>query len=188
MRAAWAIQGIGYLLLGITIYIAVQGTGPSSEVAENTPMNKNNALLLRSPAFGDGQPIPSKYTCDGEDISPPIAIEQIPKEAVSLVLIVEDPDAPNGTWDHWVVFNIPPSTTRIAEGEPPVGVQGRSSWNKAAYGGPCPPAGEHRYVFKVYALDSLLRLSEQATKSDVLEMMKGHILTIGKLTGTYTRL
>ncbi|KKS29218.1 MAG: YbhB YbcL family protein [Parcubacteria group bacterium GW2011_GWC2_42_11] len=187
MRVAWAIQGIGYLLLGIVIYIAVKDTNPSSpEVAQTTPMN--NPLVLRSPAFGDSQPIPSKYTCDGEDMSPPIAIEQIPKGATSLVLIVEDPDAPNGTWDHWVVFNIPPATTRIAEGEPPAGVQGRSSWNKTTYGGPCPPDGKHRYVFKVYALDSLLRLSDQATKADVLEMMKGHILTTGELTGTYTRL
>ncbi|KKS37788.1 MAG: PEBP family protein [Parcubacteria group bacterium GW2011_GWD2_42_14] len=186
MRVAWAIQGIGYLLLGIILYIAVKDTSPSPEVAQITPMN--NTLILRSPAFGNGQPIPSKYTCDGEDMSPPIAIEQIPKGTASLVLIVEDSDAPNGTWDHWVVFNIPPSTTRIAEGEPPAGVQGRSSWNKTTYNGPCPPDGEHRYVFKVYALDTLLQLSEQATKADVLEMMKGHILTTGELTGTYTRL
>lgn len=189
MRAAFAIQGIGYLILGIIVYVAVQhASSPAdTETARTTPMN-NETLIVRSPAFNDGQPIPSKYTCDGENMSPPLAIEQIPASTTSMVLVVDDPDAPSGTWDHWVVFNIPRSVTRIGEGEVPEGsVQGRSSWDTSAYGGPCPPDGEHRYIFTVYALSTSLRLGEEATKADVLDAMQGHILASGELQGTYTK-
>lgn len=193
MRAAWALQGIGYLILGTVIFLAVANSSPSqtpeavlTSTNTNMPMN-DQPLLIRSPAFQDGQPIPSKYTCDGDDISPPLALDQIPDGTVSLVLIIDDPDAPHGTWDHWVLFNIPPTVSRFGEGEIPKGVAGTNSWGTTTYGGPCPPSGEHRYVFKAFALDTSLRLPEGASKTELLENMKGHVLSTGELVGTYAK-
>jgi Raf kinase inhibitor-like YbhB/YbcL family protein len=144
-------------------------------------------LTLRSPAFGHEQVIPSKYTCDGDDIHPPLAIDSIPEGTVSLALIVDDPDAPNGTWDHWLVWNMPGALTRIGEGDAPEGVRGVNSWGRLGYGGPCPPNGEHRYLFKVYALDTLLELPEGASKAQLLAAMQGHVLESTTLMGCYTR-
>ncbi len=195
MRAAWMLQGIGYLILGIAIYFVIKETSMSKNEIINdnkTPMN-DKSIIVRSPAFAHEEFIPSKYTCDGENISPPIAIDNIPKETISIVLIMEDPDVPknireDGMWNHWVVFNIPPSSGRIGEGEEPNGVHGITTSNTLKYEGPCPPDGEHRYFFKVYALDSILRLNEGATKDEVLETMKGHILSTGELIGKYARI
>jgi Raf kinase inhibitor-like YbhB/YbcL family protein len=191
MRAAWVLQGVGYTVLLFSLYYAIQEKSnpeqkpePALSTVNLEPMNEKN-ILLRSPAFQNGQEIPSKYTCDGENTSPPLAIETIPEKTVTLVLIVDDPDAPTSTWDHWVVFNIPKDTSRIGEGSTPLGTGGNNSWGKTGYGGPCPPpTGEHRYFFKVYALDSSLRLNEGATKSEVLE---AHILATSELLGMYSR-
>lgn len=143
------------------------------------------ALSVTSLAFGNSGMIPKKYTGDGEDVNPPLSIEGIPEGAKSLVLIVEDPDAPQRTWDHWLVWNIPPDD-RIEENSIP-GVQGMNSWKKNSYGGPQPPFGTHRYYFKVYALDTMLNLNPDARKKDVENAMEKHILAKGELVGLYRR-
>ena len=142
-------------------------------------------LRVSSPIFQNNQFIPPKYTCDGDDVNPSLRIEGIPREAQALVLIVDDPDAPMGTWDHWVVWNIPP-VERIEENSVP-GIQGLNDFNKHSYGGPCPPSGTHRYFFKVYALDMKLNLNPNSRKKDVEKAMKGHILAEGKIVGLYRR-
>ncbi|MBP9760259.1 MAG: YbhB/YbcL family Raf kinase inhibitor-like protein [Candidatus Pacebacteria bacterium] len=150
-------------------------------------------MKVRSPAFGHTEMIPAKYTCDSENISPPLAIDGVPAGTVSLVCIVEDPDVPltiraDGVWDHWVLFNIPPDTTRIGEGETPEGTAGMTTGGRLTYGGPCPPDGEHRYLFRVFALDTTLDLLEGATKVQVQKAMEGHILESTTLVGRYARI
>ncbi|MBD3309984.1 YbhB/YbcL family Raf kinase inhibitor-like protein [Candidatus Woesearchaeota archaeon] len=138
--------------------------------------------------FEEGKEIPSEYTCQGDDINPELTIEDVPEEAKSLVLIMDDPDAPSGTWDHWIVFNIPADTEKIGKDSVPAGaVQGKNSWEKNEYGGPCPPSGTHRYNLKLYALDTELDLDESADKKAVEDAMKGHVAAEAKLTGTYEK-
>lgn len=144
-----------------------------------------DGLKVTSPVFGHSEMIPSKYTCDGENVNPPINIESIPEGTISLVLIMDDPDAPMGNWDHWIVWNIEP-TDSIAENSVP-GTEGLNDFQKYAYGGPCPPSGTHRYFFKVYALDTKLDLSSESRKGIVESAMEGHILVKGELIGLYTR-
>ncbi len=166
------------------------GPAPTSakmQAEQQEEVSKVARLRLSSPAFEHGQPIPSRYTADGEDISPPLVIEGIPPGTKSLVLIMDDPDAPIGLWVHWVVFNIPPDTTKIEEGVEPPGTPGTNSWRRTGYGGPAPPSGTHRYFFRVYALDTVLDLSEGANKRQVEHAMEGHILAMGELMGTYSR-
>jgi len=144
-------------------------------------------LKLTSTAFENNKRIPAKYTCDGDDISPPLKIEGVPENAKSLVLIVDDPDAPIGTWVHWVVWNIP-IVSEIKENSVPAGaVQGLNDFKKHDYGGPCPPSGTHRYMFKLYALDITLDINENSEKQDVENAIKGHILAQTKLIGLYSR-
>jgi Raf kinase inhibitor-like YbhB/YbcL family protein len=143
------------------------------------------ALSVSSSAFENNKLIPAKYTCDGDDMNPPLTIEGTPEEAKSLVLIVDDPDAPRGTWDHWIVWNILP-TGKIAENTVP-GTEGLTTDRQHAYGGPCPPWGTHRYFFKVYALDTMLNLSPNSTKKDVEKAMQSHVLAQGELIGLYRR-
>lgn len=143
-------------------------------------------LTIKSPAFQPNNPIPKKYSCDGEGTNPPITIEGIPKESKSLALVVDDPDAPGGTFDHWVVWNIPPSTSKIAERSVP-GTEGLNSARHKGYMGPCPPSGTHRYFFKVYALDTELGLGAKSTKRDLEKAMQGHVLAKGELIGLYHR-
>ena len=152
---------------------------------------KTNGLIemkLTSSAFQNNVQIPSEFTCDGDDLSPPLSISEVPSNAKSLVLINDDPDAPVGTWDHWVVFNIPPSTRQIAKGTEPDGTAGKNSWGRTGYGGPCPPSGTHRYLFKLYALDTTLNLPESSTKKELERAMQGHIIGQAQLMGTYKRL
>jgi Raf kinase inhibitor-like YbhB/YbcL family protein len=145
-------------------------------------------LQLVSPAFRHNELIPKKYTCDGKDVNPPLLIENIPSVAKSLALIVDDPDAPVGTWVHWVVWNISPGMREIKEDSVPKGAeQGVNDFRKNDYGGPCPPSGTHRYFFKLYALDTVLDLSSKAKKSDLEGAMKGHILEKAELVGLYRR-
>jgi len=152
------------------------------------------ALKITSTAFKHGEMIPSKYTCDGENSSPPLDFQGIPEEAKSLVLIVDDPDAPIGTWVHWVVYNLSSATGSLEENFPPsaepvLGVRhGKNSWRKFGYGGPCPPGGTHRYFFKLYALDIFLDLMPGAKKKDVEAHMNGHVLAEAQLMGTYKRM
>jgi Raf kinase inhibitor-like YbhB/YbcL family protein len=151
------------------------------------------AIKLISEAFSEGAMIPTRYTCDGEDVSPPLSWTDLPPETGSFALICEDPDAPVGTWDHWVLFNIPASATGLPEAVPATAtlddgsVHGNNSWGRLGYGGPCPPGGTHRYIFSLFALDIKLDLKSGATKSGLLKAMEGHILAQTRLMGKYRR-
>jgi len=144
-------------------------------------------IKITSSAFHEGGNIPSKFTCDGSDTSPPLQITGIPSEAKSLVLIADDPDAPGGLFTHWLVWNIPPQTNSIAEGSAPKGVHGTNDFGKPDYKGPCPPPGTHRYSFKIFALDRELDLRGGAKRSQLDAAMKGHIVAQGELVGRYAR-
>lgn len=144
-------------------------------------------MKLLSKSFQDNSPIPPKYTCDGEDINPGLLVKDVPKNAKSLALIMDDPDAPRGTFVHWVVWNINPSINEIKEGIEPDGLQGITGFARMGYGGPCPPSGTHRYFFKLYALDIKLDLVEGSSKEDLEDAMEGHILAEAQLMGTYKR-
>ena len=154
-------------------------------------------LILRSGAFADGGSIPVKYTCLGSDLSPPLSWQGVPAEARSLVLIVDDPDAPDPkapkmTWVHWVVYNIPPDAYELIEGAStnnmPAGAeQGFNDWNNPSYGGPCPPIGRHRYFHKPYALDCPLLGIKKPTKANIEKAMQGHIIESAELVGTFSK-
>ncbi|MGQ9517097.1 MAG: YbhB/YbcL family Raf kinase inhibitor-like protein [Anaerolineae bacterium] len=151
------------------------------------------SLPLSSPAFAHGQPVPQRFTCDGEDVSPPLHWGEPPAGTRSFVLIMDDPDAPAGTWTHWVLFNIPAEVRSLEEAVPALEVltngarHGKNSWGRLGYGGPCPPAGTHRYFFRLFALDVSLDLAPGAAKRDVQTALQGHILAQGELMGTYAR-
>jgi hypothetical protein len=142
-------------------------------------------MELTSPEFGDGEEIPEKFTCEGVDINPELNISDAPEETKSLVLIMDDPDAPMGPWVHWVVYDIKP-IGKISEASVP-GTQGINDFKKLGYGGPCPPSGTHRYFFKLYALDTELGLSEGLSKGDLETAMESHILAESKLMGLYSK-
>lgn len=145
-------------------------------------------MQLTSPAFAPGGPVPSRYTCDGEDVSPPLAWDGVPEGAESLALIVDDPDAPGKIWVHWVLYALPPEMTGLEEGAVPAGArEGMTDFGRTGYGGPCPPSGTHRYDFTLYALDARLDLPPGATKSQLLEAMEGHVLAKSGLQGRYAR-
>ncbi len=157
---------------------------------ENNIINKKNLIgkmKIKSDFENNGN-IPTKFTCDGENISPPLEISEIPAEAKTLAIISDDPDAPAGTWVHWVVWNIPVEgdIKTIAEGESP-GTEGKTDFGSIGYGGPCPPSGTHRYFFKVYALDTELDLTKGATKAELEKAMEGHIIDKAELIGLYSR-
>lgn len=143
-------------------------------------------LKVSSPAFKDNGRIPAKYTCDGININPGLLVEDIPEQAHSLVLIMDDPDAPVGVWDHWIVWNIPANISVIAEDSVP-GVEGLNDFNQHHYGGPCPPSGKHRYFFKLFALDTKLELSADTRKLELEKAMIGHIIAFGETMGVYAR-
>ncbi len=151
-------------------------------------------IQITSTAFADGQPIPVKYTADALDISPPLAWSNAPAGAKSFALIADDPDAPTGTWVHWVIYDLPPATARLAEDQFKVAQfkngakQGLNDFKKTGYNGPAPPPGKaHRYYFKLYALDKMTGLAPNMTKADLLKAMDGHVLGEGQLKGTYQR-
>lgn len=149
-------------------------------------------MKLTSPAFEHQGKIPSRHTCDGANTNPPLEISGVPTGAKSLVLIVDDPDVPkrlrpDGMWDHWIVFNLPPNLTHISEGQEPPGTHGMGTSGNLRYFGPCPPDREHRYFFKLYALETELNLPEKATKQQVERAMEGHVLAQAELIGRYER-
>ncbi len=144
-------------------------------------------MKITSSAFQQAASIPSKFTCDGANISPPLQISDVPSEAKSLVLIVDDPDAPSGLFTHWIVWNISPQTSTVAEGSTPKGVQGTNDFGKSGYGAPCPPSGAHRYYFKIFALDRELDLPIGAQRSQFDAAIKGHVIAQGELMGRYSR-
>jgi Raf kinase inhibitor-like YbhB/YbcL family protein len=152
------------------------------------PLTTEINMKIESPAFENNQPIPSKYTCDGEDVNPPLKISDVPEDAKSLVLIVDDPDAPLGTFTHWIVWNIDPKTNFIEENSVPVGaIVGVNDFGKNSYGGPCPPSGTHHYHFKLYALDTTLNLDKDSKKNDLEKAMENHILEKAEIIGIYKR-
>ncbi len=147
---------------------------------------KEGPMKISSAAFAENSKIPKGHTCDGENTSPPLTIAGVPEGALSLALIVDDPDAPGGTWVHWVVWRIDAGTREIKAGSLPAGaVQGANSFRKNNYGGPCPPSGSHRYFFKLYALDRALDLEPGATKADLERAMKGHVVAEAQTMGRY---
>ena len=148
-------------------------------------MANNNKFRLISTVFSQNGHIPPRYTCEGENINPPLKAENIPEGTKTLALIVEDPDAPRGTFDHWIVWNISPNEA-IAEGKGP-GINGTNGFGKTGYGGPCPPSGVHRYFFRVFALDDELDLPAGSKKADLLDAMKGHVLATAELMGFYQK-
>lgn len=180
------------LLLLVTAAVAVAcGSGGEPSLGEEA---LDSDLTLTSPAFAEGDPIPQRYTCDGADVSPPLSWSGAPAGTVSFALIVDDPDAPVGTWVHWVLFNIPadqrglgedlPAGDRLDDGS----IHGRNGWGDLGYGGPCPPAGStHEYAFKLYALDTTLELDPGAKKRAVTSAIEGHLLGYAILRGTYSR-
>lgn len=145
-------------------------------------------MRIASPAFGHNQNIPAKYTCDGENVNPVLEIAEVPEDAKSLALIMDDPDAPRGTWVHWTLWNIDPSTRQIDENSVPAGAaEGTTSFGKPGYGGPCPPSGTHRYFFKLYALDQMLDLPASTDKSGLENAVQGHVLGQAEFIGLYSR-
>lgn len=149
---------------------------------------KQQNMKLTSSAFEYGKEIPRKYTCQGEDVNPPLEISNVPQNAKSLALIMDDPDAPIGTFVHWVVWNIDPKTTKIEENSLPIGAsEGMTDFRRRGYGGPCPPKGVHRYFFKLYALSEKLDLPPNTTKKDLEKAMEGKIIAQAELMGTYQK-
>jgi Raf kinase inhibitor-like YbhB/YbcL family protein len=173
-----------------TIVISTTKPEPTIVLEEGGPPME---FVLSSPAFTEGDPIPEKYSCDGEDISPPLQWTDPPKDTLSFALIADDPDAPVGTWVHWVLYNLPADTRSVPEAFPsdaelPDGTKsGENSWQRLGYGGPCPPSGTHRYFFTLFALDTILEMTSGATKDQLLQAMEEHILAEIDLMGTYTR-
>jgi len=150
-------------------------------------------MEIKSPSFQQGEMIPALYTCDGSNISPPLAWNGAPAETKSFALVCDDPDAPAGTWVHWVIFDIPANINALPESVPRqeelagIGKNGKNTSGQFGYEGPCPPGGTHRYYFKLYALDALLNLKAGATKEELLKAMKGHVLAEAQIMGRYKR-
>jgi len=146
------------------------------------------SITITSTAFSEGGNIPRLYTCDDQNVSPPLSWTGVPTGTVSLALIMDDPDAPAGTWVHWVLFNLSPTLSGLEQGKNGGGTEGINDFRKVGYGGPCPPRGSnHRYYVKVYALDAMLDLKSGSSKSQLENTMKGHILAQGQLMGRYGR-
>jgi Raf kinase inhibitor-like YbhB/YbcL family protein len=192
----WKIVLIaGLVLTGSTL--AACGDDGDDDPGTTSPDDDSGTtspdMTLTSTAFAEGQAIPAEYTCTGDDHSPPLAWEGAPSDAQRFVLIMDDPDAPSGTWVHWVVYNLPgetrtlPAAIQSDDDLPGEAVHGMNSWRRNDYGGPCPPSGTHRYVFKLYALSAPLDLRPGATKSDVITAIENLVVAEGRLTGTYRK-
>ncbi len=151
-------------------------------------ISSSQKMKISSPAFDHKGQIPAKFTCDGDNVNPPLEFSDIPEDAKSLVLIMDDPDAPVGLWVHWLLWNISPNTTKIAENTVPENAtQGYTSFERNDYGGPCPPDSEHRYFFRLYALNTTLDLDSSTEKKDLLEEIEGHVLEKAEIYGKYAR-
>ena len=168
------------LVLSTAAIVAAGGLFPKNLFAQEMSMQ------ILSAAFTQDTTIPVKYTCQGKDVNPSLSVLDTPEGTKSLALIVDDPDAPNGMWVHWVVYNISPTKTMINEKTIP-GQQGLNDFGKYNYGGPCPPSGTHRYFFKVYALDKMITPKKDMTKKELEEAMKGHVLAKAELMGLYKK-
>jgi Raf kinase inhibitor-like YbhB/YbcL family protein len=178
----WALIGL--------LLAAASGcqTSDPTQTETTTTGGTTMSIVITSTAFNEGESIPVEYTCNGKNISPPLAWKDLPTDTQSLALIADDPDAPAGTWVHWVLYNLPASTDGLPAGVENPGIEGQNSSRKIGYAGPCPPAGKpHRYFFKLYALDTHLDLNPGATKAELEKAMQGHILGQGQLMGTFKR-
>lgn len=181
------------LTLSSLVVLSVLTTCAMYAGSNHSKKEDEMTIKMSSTAFKEGEMIPRKYTCTGEDISPPLKFENIPEGTRSLVLICEDPDAPVGIWVHWVLFDLPPDTSTLPEKIPAEkklengAVHGINDFKKVGYGGPCPPSGTHRYFFKVSALDRKLELKPLSTQKEVVEAMKGYVLAEGQLMGRFQR-
>lgn len=185
----WILGFSILLIIGIMYYINDQRPAADRSISQT---QKNMPLTITSSAFGMNETIPSRFTCDGKNISPELIFLNIPAGTQSLALTLEDPDVPysirpDGMWDHWVVWNIPPNTTNIKEGETPQGVIGIGTSGQDSYMGPCPPDREHRYIFTLYALDSILSLSNDSTKKELLHELTPHLIEKATLVARYNR-
>ena len=182
----------GVLPLLILVTSACSSEQKAAPEQEAAVVSDTPTFDVTSSAFQQGAAIPARYTCDGDNVSPPIAWTAVPEGTQSIAVISDDPDA-GGTWVHWVLYGIPPETTRLGEDVPARDTlddgssHGASDFRRRSYGGPCPPSGTHRYFFKVYALDTEVDLAPGATKATLLETMEGHVLASGELMGTYQR-
>ena len=186
-------------LLSVVVLFLVVGCGDARNQNRTTNKNEEDSMAtsgdfaITSSAFKEGGMIPKQYSGEGQNFSPPLKWSSAPAQTKSLALIVDDPDAPAGTWVHWVIFNIPPTTTELQEKVPTKdsladgALQGKNSSGEIGYDGPYPPGGTHRYYFKLYALDTMLNLSPGITKSDLLKAMEGHIVVQAQLMGRYSR-
>lgn len=186
--------GLCSALLFLAMFATATSCGNAAPGPENAHAASSTAFRLQSAAFQEGTSIPARFSCEGEDVSPPLAWTGAPSAARSFALIVEDPDAPAGVWTHWVAYDLPAQTRALQENTPKQGelpgggLQGRNSFGRIGYGGPCPPAGNaHRYFFRLYALDTTLGLRAGADKQQVLAAMKGHIVGRTELMGRFQR-
>ena len=188
------MRGAAWLLVvPVVILLSACGGGSRPAAPGDNTEGPKITIGLSSSAFADGGAIPTRYTCDGVDISPPLQWSSVPERTRSLALVVDDPDAPGGTFVHWLIYDLPPDTRRLPEDVPerqtlPSGAaQGVNGAGGVGYMGPCPPSGTHRYFFRVYALDTELDLAGGATWEGLASVMKEHILAVGRLIGTYRR-
>ncbi len=187
------------LALAIPLRCAAEPPGGGGQPAsrpgggETGPSTAPAKLGVTSSAFQHMGTIPAVHTCDGRDALVPLEVAGVPPRAKSIAIIVDDPDVPknlrpDGNWDHWLIWNLPPTATTIAEGKiPSAAVQGKNSWGRNAWGGPCPPDREHRYFFKVFALDTMLDLPRSSGKPELLRAMEGHVIGQGEIVGKYDR-
>ena len=182
--------GCAFLVL---LFLSCANRQPTAQSPAPAPKENKAEIKLTSTAFKEGQPIPRAYTCDGVNISPSLEWSGVPKTAKTVAIVADDPDAPAGTWVHWVLYNLPADNIGVVENLPATGnleaggFQGKNDFEKIGYGGPCPPSGTHRYFFKIYALDNELPLKAGATKAELMKAMEGHIVLQGQLMGTYRR-
>lgn len=182
-----------YLLLTVILLPACAPSAATQAVDDPLALAQASTIELTSAAFEYGQPIPERFSCNGEDISPALAWGEPPAGTQSFALIMDDPDAPGGTWDHWILFNIPASARSLPESMAANaalvggGAGGANSWGTTGYGGPCPPSGTHRYFFRLYVLDEMLGIEAGANRGELEKAMAGHILATGELMGTFTR-
>lgn len=177
---------LGYTLIALSTVACFIGIKLLNTSGDLNMQNSNDLLKLSSQAFGNNAAIPAHYSCKGDNISPPLDIEGVPADTASLALIVHDPDAPNGDFTHWLVWNIDPSVKRINENSVPSGaIQGTSGFGDTKYGGPCPPSGTHHYIFELYSLDSELDLPTSSGQTELKQAMQGHILDQTILTGLF---
>ena len=192
-QKSWSCRSIGIVTVGILI-IALSACGQARKQSDPEPGENAMTLKVNSPAFEDGNNIPVEYTGDGADVSPPLNWDKVPDAAAALVVIADDPDAPAGTWVHWVIYNILPTRDGLPRNVPTDervldgACQGTNDFKKIGYGGPAPPAGKaHRYFFTVYAVDQKLEDKPGMSKKEVLDAIDGHVLAKGKTMGTYQR-